>query len=100
MTMFADARIPVVFGSLQDAAPEDALLIEGDLPTGGHHPVARFDLTTGAGHMAGCACCMRRGAAAAALAGIFVARARGTVPFFRRVVAVTCDVKSGAVLRD
>ncbi|MDE2573876.1 MAG: hypothetical protein KGL55_01045, partial [Rhodospirillales bacterium] len=39
----------------------------------------------------GCACCLPRHGAAAALGALFLARARGEVPFFRRVLAVVRD---------
>ncbi len=69
--------MPVLIGRERDAEPEDVLLAEGGAGW------ARAD-----GHPAGCACCVPRGAVAADLARLFLARARGEVPFFRRVVAV------------
>ena len=77
------------FGSASlDAAGEgDALLVEGDarvdfwpLPTAVRRSPA---------HAAGCACCVPRSPAALALDRLFQARAKGEVPFFRRVLAVT-----------
>ena len=44
-----------------------------------------------ADHAPGCACCLPRPPVAAALGGLFLARARGEVPFFRRVVVVVAD---------
>jgi hypothetical protein len=81
MTRFVDARIPVVFGAPGAAGAEDVVLLEGE----GAGP-ARWTHVA-AGHPAGCACCKPRGAAAEALGRLFLARARGEVPFFRRVVA-------------
>ncbi len=68
--MFVDARIPVVFGVV--AVATDAVL----LPQAGWataHPV-------------GCACCVARGPASAALDKLFLDRVRGAVPWFTRVV--------------
>jgi len=83
-----DARLPVVFGTVATAGPEDALLIEGDAPALPGQTVARFTAGPLPWHAAGCACCVPRAAAAAALGRLFLARARGEVAFFRRVVAV------------
>lgn len=99
MALFLDARVPVVFGGVEDAAADDALLVEGDLAVAVDRPVARFDPVI-AGHAIGCACCVPRGAAATALAGLFVARARGAVPFFRRVVVVPRDENGTAAVRE
>ena len=79
-----DARVPVRFGSVADAAEGDAVLIEGDAPAPGC-PVVRFGTTD---HPAGCACCVPRSGAAQALSALFLARAKGETPFFRRVLAV------------
>ncbi|MCW3476830.1 hypothetical protein OL599_19875 [Rhodovastum sp. RN2-1] len=84
-----DARVPVVFGAVGDAGAGDALLIEGDAPAPAGRTAARFAAT--ALHVAGCLCCLPRSAAGAALGALFLARARGEVPFFRRVVAVAAD---------
>ena len=52
-------------------------------------------------HMAGCACCVPRGALAQALGALFLARARGEVAFFRRVIADLADpAPLQAALRD
>ncbi len=81
MAWSIDARVPVQFGTLEDAAAEDALLVEGDGGVGTFLPAQ--------GHPAACACCAGRSPAAAALDTLFQRRARGEIPFFRRVVAVT-----------
>jgi hypothetical protein len=83
-----DARIPVRFGPLDQAGGDDALIVEGGpAPRTGAAAVA-FELD-GGGHPAGCACCVARSPAAQALYALFQARAKGEVPFFRRVLAVT-----------
>jgi hypothetical protein len=87
MAWNVDARVPVVLGSLHDASPEDALLIEG--PGGPNHAGAvHFDLGSSE-HGAGCTCCVPRSPVALALNALFQARAKGEVPFFRRVMALT-----------
>lgn len=89
--MFIDARIPVVFGRIEEAGQEDALLIEGDGEAPPGRVVVRLAAEVGANHMAGCVCCVPRSAAGSALAGLFLARGRGDVGYFRRVMAVTAD---------
>lgn len=68
MTVFVDARIPIVFGQEPDVT-DVVLLPDGCDP-----------------HPAGCACCVARGADAAALDRLFLDRVRGTIPWFTRVV--------------
>ena len=82
MTLMFDARIPVVFGSSQDAQEGDAVLARG------LDGVSRHD--------AGCACCVARTPAAQALSDLFMQRARGQVAFFRRVL-VDGDTAEAAV---
>lgn len=89
--MFIDARVPVLFGSVDDAGPDDALLIDGDMEAPAGRVVARLSGDGPAAHVAGCVCCVPRSAAGSALAGLFLARGRGDVAFFRRVVVVTGD---------
>lgn len=87
--MVGDERIPVRFGTVRDAGPEEALLLEGDLPAD-RGAVARFALSRRiAAHAPGCACCAPRRPVAIALGALFLARARGELPWFRSVVAVT-----------
>jgi hypothetical protein len=84
-----DFRIGVRFGTAADAGADDALLIEGDAPAE-RAAVAYFSLPLRvAWHPPGCACCAPRGPAAVALARLFLARARGELPWFRSVVTVT-----------
>jgi hypothetical protein len=91
-----DARVPVVFSDFAAPGPDDALLIEGDAPAPPGRVVVRFAAGPRPWHAPGCACCAPRAAAAAALGRLYLARARGEVAFFRRVVAV---VKDPAALR-
>jgi hypothetical protein len=89
MAMFVDARIPVLLEgpvSPDGADAATALLLEGDAPAPSDRTVVRFDLPRTV-HVAGCACCLPRGPVAEALGRLFLARARGEVPFFRRVLA-------------
>jgi hypothetical protein len=86
MSRFIDARIPLIFAEAAQAHAEDAMLVEGDVPVGA--AVCRFEAGLAAGHPAGCACCTLRNGAAQALSRLFLARARGEIPFFRRVIAV------------
>jgi hypothetical protein len=89
MPMHIDARVPLVFGTLAELGADDAVLIDGDAEA----PAGRVVVRVGAepAHMAGCVCCVPRSAAGSALAGLFLARGRGDVAFFRRVLAVTDD---------
>lgn len=84
-----DARVPVLLGRLVDAEPEDALLVEGPTPEAAcGRALAGFELGASE-HAAGCACCAPHSPVALALNALFQARAKGELPFFRRVVAVT-----------
>ncbi len=118
-----DTRVGVRFGAAEDAGPEDALLIEGDAPGPGDAPrdgeaqlvggavverdapaarraVARFALPVRiATHPRGCLCCAPRGPAAEALGRLFLARARGELPWFRSVVAVTRSTAGADAVR-
>lgn len=89
----SDGRIPVVIGGA--AGEGDAVLIEGDgaLPAG---TAARFTLAAG-GHAIGCACCAPRSDAGRALGRLFLARARGEVAAFGRVVVVASEEGRAAV---
>ena len=71
MALFVDARIPVTFGALNG---------EGD---------ASFTPSGVAAHAIGCACCTSRSEDALALDRLFLARVRGEVPWFRRIVVPT-----------
>ena len=73
--MRIDARLPLVFGPV---TPRDGdhVLTEG----------ADFGPSLPAAHDIDCTCCAPRTAVAGLLGGLFFARARGTVPFFHRLV--------------
>ncbi|SIR12697.1 MULTISPECIES: hypothetical protein [Acidiphilium] len=81
--------IEVVFGGA--VGPEDAVLIEGDAPAPAAAAVARFVVPDHPLHGVGCACCAPRGPASEALARLFLARARGEVAWFARVVVLAGD---------
>ena len=100
--MFIDARVPVVFGTLEDAGPDDALLIEGEQPVPEGRIVVRLSEAGPSAHVTGCVCFVPRSAAGSALAGLFLARGRGDVAYFRRVIAVVEDhaAISDAVAND
>jgi hypothetical protein len=86
MGRFIDARIPLIFGDAAQADAEDVLLVEGEAPV--EAAVARFEAVHAASHAVGCACCTPRSGAAKALSRLLLARARGEIPFFRKVIAV------------
>lgn len=93
-----DGRIPLRFALAATATQATALLLQGQVPAPGPHPTARFDLTH-TGHAFGCACCLPRGAVAAALSALFQARARGEVTFFREVLALPLDAAGEDAVR-
>lgn len=91
MAWSVDARVPVAFGGLGDLRPDDAVVVEGEetIPEG--VPAVRLSQERSAAHMAGCLCCVPRSAVGQALSGLFLARGRGTVAYFRRVLVITQD---------
>ncbi len=100
MPLFVDARVPLRFGSVQDAAAGSALLIEGDASFPLGLPAAHFAPAGPAGlHPPGCPCCAPRSPAADALGHLFLARARGELDFFRGVVAVCSTPEGDASVR-
>ena len=100
-----DGRVGVRFGAAGDAGPDEALLIEGMAASEGGAPaerraVARFTLPVRiATHPLGCACCAPRGPVAEALGRLFLGRARGELPWFRSVVAVTHSAAGADAVR-
>jgi hypothetical protein len=89
----------VRFGAVEDAGLGDALLIEGDTPAD-RPAAARFTLPIRIpAHPLGCLCCAPRGPVAEALGRLFLARARGELPWFRSVIAVTCSAAGGDAVR-
>jgi hypothetical protein len=91
MVWSVDARVPVRMGAIASAGAAEALLIEGDQAAPDGVPFERF---AAVGHGADCVCCAPRSPAAAALGRLFQRRARGEVPFFRRVLAVTATAEA------
>lgn len=97
VTVFLDVRVPVLLDGCPTA--DDAVLAEvGCTLPPGAVPAAWWEPSADA-HRPGCACCAGRSPAAMALAGLFAARARGGVPFFRRVVAFAATEAGRAELR-
>ena len=96
MNWSVDARVPVLVNGI--AGAEDVVLAEAghDLPPG-VQPAAWFEPSRD--HQPGCVCCVVRSPSAMALAGLFAARARGTIPFFRRVVALPATPLGEAEVR-
>lgn len=90
----SDGRIPVVIGGA--AGDGDAVLLEGEGPLPPGAASARFTLA-GGGHAIGCACCVPRSDAGRALGRLFLARARGEVAAFGRVVVVASEEGRAAV---
>jgi hypothetical protein len=124
--MLIDARIPVHFtdpppgaarpdhapGAARpdhapDAARSDQVLILSETagaPPAGEHwaAVARLPerpASPSDAHPPGCSCCAPRGAVAMILIGLFQARARGEIGFFRSVVA-KLPASAAAELRE
>lgn len=89
MTVFVDARIPVVVGSAASAADDDVVLIEG-----------RDFVFSPVAHPVGCACCVARGPLAEAFSRLFLARVRGEIAYFRRVLAVTTTADGRKAVLD
>ena len=93
MAWSVDARIPVFV--LPDTAALSAALARGkpaavvgaDPPGEAAPTTARFKLGA-ASHAAACTCCLGRSPAATVLATLFQSRARGTVPWFERVLVL------------
>jgi hypothetical protein len=81
-----DARIPISLVVTESDCPNTALLVEGEGQPACGAAVAYFQLAEPS-HTIGCACCAPRSAVGQALATLFQARAKGDVPFFRRLEA-------------
>jgi len=107
MAWSLDARIPVLL--LPDAEAVAAALASGkpaavlsasalDTPSGAT-TLAGFE-AGGTTHAAACVCCQGRGAAAQALDALFQGRARGTTPWFDRVLALDPSGEVLAALRE
>ncbi len=97
--MTLDSRIPVLFTTLVDARPGDAVLVAGDVTVPISVVVARFAPGTD-WHRPGCNCCVPRTAAMQAMAALFLRRARGEVAMFTRLVvavepAMADEIRAG-----
>ncbi|GAA5265400.1 hypothetical protein ACOSOMT5_P1825 [Acidiphilium sp. MT5] len=90
--MTADQRITIEFGEFGEFGgklrADDAVLIAGDAPAPVVAAVERFSTGPARGHKRGCYCCAPRNQAALALNRLFLARARGTVPWFKRLIFI------------
>jgi hypothetical protein len=88
MNKTSDVRIPIVMGETDSALPDDFVLdLAGQAAAAGHPP--------------GCACCQPRSALGRSLGALFVARARGTIrPFARVLVTGTDDPETVAAALD
>lgn len=97
----SDGRIPVTFHPAAVGAPPAgaALIVAAGAPVPrGHRLIERLAVSR---HVAGCACCAARASLAEALNRLYVGRARGTVPWFDRVlVALAEDDEAVASLAD
>ncbi|MCU0985153.1 MAG: hypothetical protein MUC89_09460 [Acetobacteraceae bacterium] len=104
--MDTDQRIPVSPATAGAAQTErETALVLGpgeampaEVPPGA--AVERLALRQQVRHEAGCVCCAPRAALAEALHRLFLRRARGEVPFFRRVVVSLPAGEIGAALAD
>lgn len=107
MTWSIDARIPVwllaneenLALALSRGKPAAVLTGGGEATPDGAVTVTRFEPGT-APHAAACACCLGRGAAAQALDRMFQGRARGTVAWFDRVLALDPHGDVATALRE
>jgi hypothetical protein len=96
IAMTAEQRIGITFGGPVRA--EDAVLMGGDAPAPSATVVERFSPIPVLGHQLGCRCCAPRNQAALALNRLFLARARGAAPWFKRLVFIG-NVAAEAELR-
>jgi len=107
MAWSVDARIPIFV--LPDAAALTAALAAGrpavvvGSPAGSGEPVDVAFEASALRHVAACLCCQGRSPAAQALEQLFQARARGTRPWFDRVLVLPeggAEAEIRAALRD
>ncbi len=97
MTWSLDARLPIRFGTAEEAKRDAAFLIEGTAAAPPGRIAEHFLLPAGPTHPPGCTCCAGRSPAAQALSRLFLARARGEAPMFREIVAVASPAGQAAV---
>jgi hypothetical protein len=103
MAWTLDARIPLTLladagalaAALAEGPPAAVLLEAGAAAPSGAVAEARFDATLP--HAVACACCQGRGPVAEALDRLFLARVRGQVPWFQRVLALA-EIPPGQAL--
>jgi hypothetical protein len=95
MSLFIDARVPVTIGEASEARQDTAWLIEGRGASPGCFELAARPTA----HPVGCTCCAPRGPVSDALNRLFLARARGEIPFFTRVIAVPASPTGEAAIR-
>ena len=94
MNDVADARIEIVFVPEGRRGADDAVLIEqaGTLAADGLAGAAGLAFFSSenalTGHVGACSCCTPHRSAAVALHGLFLARAKGEVNWFNRVLAL------------
>lgn len=107
MAWSLDARIPVtllpdaqaVAAALASGKPAAVLSASASGMPAGATTSASFE-AGGTTHAAACVCCQGRGAAAQALDALFQGRARGTTPWFDRVLALDPSGEVVAALRE
>ena len=107
MTWSIDARIPVFLLSGEEelgqalAQGKVAAVLTSEGRAAPEGAVTTTGFTPGAApHAAACACCLGRGEAAKALDLLFQGRARGTVPWFDRVLALDPHGEVATALRE
>ena len=83
-----DMRVPLRFAEADNVADGQAAFREGE------------DFVPVQAHPAGCDCCAARNPAGIALALLLQNRARGTIGFFRSVVAVTRSAAGRAMVLE
>ena len=108
MAWSLDARTPVTllpdlatFAAALRAGPPAAALLPAPAtsPPAGAVSIETFDAAEPT-HVAGCACCAGRSAAASALDRLFQGRVRNACPWFDRVLALADSPAADAALRD
>lgn len=100
--MTDDARILVVPATAATAGGghgTTAFVVGAGAPAAAGAAVERLAASV-PGHGAACACCTPRAALVDALHRLFIRRARGEVPFFRRVVVAATEAEIVAALGD
>jgi hypothetical protein len=101
MNWSLDARTPVrLLESAADAPPGAVVLAEdGALLPASPARVERYATPVATAHPIGCACCQPRNPVAIALDRLFLARMRGTTPWFKEVLALAATEAGRAAVR-